>query len=233
MFAVAVLFVPGVWASFPFLMPGALAAGLGLAGLAVWESRPAPRPFTTDRRVVTAALLFAAAILTRETMIFIPAGIALAHMVRTRRLPSLWLAVGPVLYAAWWLVVRAMTGAPLNGQDQTRADAPGAGFLDAAGSWSLLGRDWLFVVATVGLLAVAWWRRSPGDHLLYGAILGLLAASLMNLGVWGSWVNWTRAVLPVHLALALMVIESTLRPETVSSPEPDAPAPQPAIPVGG
>ncbi len=215
--ALPVLVIPGVWASFPFLMSETLAAGLALAGLAAWERAEA----TEDtRREAIAGVLFAIAVLTRETMIFIPAGLALAQLLRTRRLPSRWLALGPLLYASWWVIVRLITGSPFLDQGQTgsRTSIPGVGLIDAVSSWPIVGRDSLFMVVTLGLAIAAVVRRR-GDPLVYAGLIGLAAASLMSEEVWGSWVNWTRAITPVHLAFGLALIGPPLA-ERVSRPEP-------------
>ena len=216
--ALPVLVVPGIWASFPFLMSEALAVGLVLAGLAVWERARATR----DRRgEALAGVIFAVAILTRETMIFIPAGLALAQLLRTRRLPSLWLALGPLLYAAWWATVRLVTGFPLFDQSQTgsRTSTPGAGLIDAVSRWPIVGRDSLFMVVTLGLAVAAVVRRR-GDPLVYAGLIGLAAGSLMSEEVWGSWVNWTRALTPVHLAFGLALLGPPVA-ERLSRPGPD------------
>jgi hypothetical protein len=203
--ALPVLFVPGIWASFPFLMPGALAAGLVLAGLAAWETPPGEEDGGRFRAL--AGVLFAVAILTRETMIFIPAGLALGQFLRTRRLPSLWLALGPAAYAAWWLIVRLITGFPLFDSTQTgsRTSAPGVGLIDAVSTWAILGRDSLFALVTV-VLFIAALVRCRRDPLFYAGVVGLATAALMSEEVWGSWVNWSRAITPVHLALGLALL---------------------------
>ena len=210
--AVWSLLIPGVFASFRFLMPGALALGLGAAGLVAWERE--------ERRPAIAALCFAGAVLTRETLLAIPVGLAIAEVLNRRRRPSSWLALPLAAYVGWWVIVRLLTGLSLfdGGRSGSRTSLPGLGLLDAMGEWTL-GWEWFLMVVTVAA-TVAAVRLRPRDPLVWVSLTSLGVAMVMSIDVWGRWFNWSRAVTPAHLALVLVLVSLDRRKaEALDGPE--------------
>ena len=199
-YAPAVLLVPGIFASFRWLMPGALAAALAIGGAVLWHSPPGRRGAATT---LGALACLSAAVLTRETMLVVPAALLVGDLWRHRRLRprALLLATPAGFYAAWWAVVRLLLDLAIThtGQADIRRDRPLRGLVDAMGEWGLTEPEWYLFVGTVVLVAAAL-RRRAGPELITVIALGLLIASTMSVWVWRDWTDWSRAIVPVHIA---------------------------------
>lgn len=173
--SILVFLLPGALTSLYWFGQEALAAGFMLAGLAAWTARR-PRP-------VVAALAFAAAGLTRETLLLVPITIALCELAdrarplaaRIRRLVPL--GVAPLAYGLWMVVVLSRFGRS-QGNIGTVA-LPGAGLLASIGGWQPV--DWLVAVVTLGVAVGALVLHRDrlltwlvASHLVLAAVLGPL-----------------------------------------------------------
>jgi hypothetical protein len=179
-----------------FLNPAveALAFGLAAFGLVLWTRANPNR--------VLAAALFALAALTRETMVIVPAVLALDALVRRRaRLRDLaLLLITPVVYVAWGAVVQLRFGSlGANGN----VSAPLQGFLLAVPYWTL--EDWIMLalLAAVSIAALVKDHRSTLAHLIvaYWAF-----AVVMSELVWGDWTFFARLLLPATLFAVVILI---------------------------
>ena len=195
-FALAVLVLPGIIASYRFLMPGALALGLGVLGMHLWLGNK-PRPW-----LATAA--FCLAVLARESMILFPAGLVLSQLAARRR-PSLRLALPLGCYIGWWIAVRFLVGLPLGvSSSGRRTSAPFVALIDVAnGQWE--APEWAIAVMTI--LLAAWAVRTYGNNPWVWTIMGgLVLSTVLGPDVWPHWQNFTRSLTPVHFASALLLL---------------------------
>jgi hypothetical protein len=206
-FALAV--IPAGMAAVDGLTPELLALGFGAAGVAAWEKR----------RPGWAALWLVAAGLTRETMLIVPAVLAVEAVVRTWRGPmrgserdelqGLAREVAPlaapfVAFGAWALVIRLRLGAwPADGS-HGRIGRPFAGLLDAARTWSSPA-EFVWLGLAVVLIAVAL-LRARRDHLTWIAASYAGFALILGPDVWAQWKDFTRTLLPLYAFAAVAII---------------------------
>ena len=200
--AILVVLVPAVVMHFLNPAVEALAFGLAGFGLVLWTREPEPG---------MAAVLFALAVLTRETMMIVPAMLALEALVRRRaRLRDLALfLITPVAYVAWGAVVRPRFGS--FGANGT-VGAPLQGVLVAIPYWTL--EDWIMValLGAVSIAAVLKDHRSTLAHLImaYWAF-----AVVMSEVVWGDWTFFSRLLLPA-VVFAVVILIPDGRPESLA-----------------
>lgn len=154
------------------------------------------------RHLLGAVVVGALAVLTKETMLLVFAGILLARRDR----PGLLLVVVPgAAYAAWRLWLRLQLG-----QFSGTADGltlPGAGLVDSV-RWWLAGNEPLGFVALglaviLGIVALA--KRGVRHPLSYVVILQLAFILFLNIQVLGPERNASRAVLPLMAAAVVML----------------------------
>lgn len=175
-----------------------LATALALTGLALhWRGR-----------TTMAIALWVAAVLTRETTILIPAAVALADLLASRRLRSIALAAVPAAaYIAWNLVVRALLGESASGGGANQIGPPAFGLIAALPGWHLL--EVVTAIVTVGAAVVLW--RTGNRHLRAITIVNVVFLSLMGRVVWADWWAFGRLALPL-VALAVATTSTNAQP---------------------
>lgn len=160
---------PAMWLATWLLTSDALAAGLGLAGLAAW----------LRRRPLLAVLLFAAAGLTKDQYLLLPLVIA-AHELWHRRPRPAALLASSTPTVIWGLVVTALIGAGLT--PRSNLTFPFLGIVGSVPVWSSVsGRDIAFTaiaLAGVAVGSVVAIRRR--GHLLSWVIAGLVVLALVS-----------------------------------------------------
>lgn len=172
-----------------------LACALALLGLAAW--------CRTQTRM--AVVFFCLAALTRETTLLVPLGLAIDHLVRTRRLRgALPLVLAPATYLAWVGVVYARIGALPS--SYSPMDGPLVGFREAFPHWKLA--EWLTALLLV-VSAMVIMRFGAGWMRAILAVHGLFFL-FMNYQVWWVWWGFGRVgtVLPL-LALVAWALGRT------------------------
>jgi hypothetical protein len=200
-----VLLAPGAVVVLGWTGVELLAAALGLAGAATWLA---------GRRGLAVALLVAAA-LSRETLLVVPAALAAAELLGPRRSPRAWraaapLAVAPLAWVGWVLVVHARLGAWPGDAGAARIGLPFGSLASAAAHWGPI--DGVVLAATVGLGVVAW--RRLGRRWRYVLAAHALLATTLGVEVLQTWVGFSRVLLPVT---ALGIV--SLLPMAVGPPE--------------
>jgi hypothetical protein len=183
-----VLLAPGAMVVLGWTGVELLAAGLGLAGAASWLA---------GRRGLAVALLAAAA-LSRETLLVVPAALAAADLLGPCALRRSWrrvtpLAVAPLAWAGWVLVVHARLGSWPGDAGAARIGLPFGSVLEAASHWGPV--DVVVLAVTVGLGVVGWRRLDRAWRWIIGAH-GVLATTL-GVEVLQTWVGFSRVLLPV------------------------------------
>lgn len=192
-FLVVILATPALVASAAY--PGISepwACVLTLLGLTAW----------TRGRAWPAVILFTFAALTRETMLLVPLGIGLDHLVRTRR-PSgvLKLAVPALAYVGWTGIVYLRIGALPSDYSQTGGLLEG--FTTAAPHWK--GPEYatalLFIASGVAIVAfgTGWMKATLAAHAAFYLF--------MNHQVWWVWWGFGRVgpMIPLLGLVALVV----------------------------
>ncbi|MCB0978692.1 MAG: hypothetical protein KDB02_14665 [Acidimicrobiales bacterium] len=184
---VLVLGTPGVIAN--LWAPGMsepLAALLALVGSAAW--------LRDHRRL--GVVLFCVAALTKETSLAVPAGLALAEMVMTRRLRrSLPLLLAPASYVAWSTFVSIRVGPVVTDEAAVTGWQPLVGLIDAVPHWSAADAVAVLAIAVSAVVIVR--LREP---VLTGMVMTHMAMFFcMGSVVWMNWWGFGRAALPLTL----------------------------------
>ncbi len=205
------LAVPAGMAAIQGLTPELLALGFGALGVVAWERRRPGR----------AATWLTAAALTRETMLIVPAVLAIEVLARawhahagapgrirtsardasSRLLP---LGVPFAAFGAWVLVIRIRLDAWPTDGSHGRIGRPFAGLFDAARHWSSPAElVWLGLAVVIVAFAFATARR---DRLTW--IAGAYAAFAVILGpdVWARWQDFSRTLLPLYAFAAVATL---------------------------
>jgi hypothetical protein len=148
-YAWVTVLLPGSLLIVVILGPEPFAVALAVLGVHWWLENP--------RRTVLAVVALGAAVMTRDTLVLVPVAIAAWELVRNR-VPVrrvLPLAVPPLVYAAWAVVLRIRWGYWPNQSSglRGRLDLPFRGWIAAASDVELV-RTGSFVLAAV-LLALA------------------------------------------------------------------------------
>ncbi|MFN8018500.1 MAG: hypothetical protein U0P45_10290 [Acidimicrobiales bacterium] len=191
-------FTPGVIAAMGLSLSDALAAGLGLVAVAL----------ATERRWWPAIAALVAAVLTRETLLIVAAGLTLTPGM-PRRMRAATLAVPTAAFLAWsaWSSHAAAASSAKGGADQLAF--PFAGWLSPHVP---MGQRALLLAALALLVAGAWraWRTAA-PHL--AAILGLGSVLLVSISdlVAFNWVNSMRPIAPM-VPLALYALTRDVAP---------------------
>lgn len=195
-YALLLLLFPGTYMALSYCGPEPLGLGLVAWGLVRWSrERPA-----------SAVALFALAGLCRETLLLVPAGLALAALWQRRGRATTALAASALPYLAWIAFVRVRVGAWPTQAGDGRISAPFSGFVvglrDAAarhGSDTILYAVLCLAIAVFALVLA---RR---DALFPVVALNLVFATTMGHFVWETWEGFGRVLLPLD-ALALVMI---------------------------
>ena len=203
----AVILLPGSLIVLRGFGPELLALGFGVLGLMAFE----------DRKITAAAVAFAAATLSRESLILLPAGLAVYAIVTERRARDAAIVVALPLAAllAWWVVVHAHVQAWPWDAGNDRIAPPWHGLVPGIRAWSTL-LDPLFAGLTLLIPALAVARRRS-DPAAWAAAFSIPFALVMGSDVWRTWESFGRPVLPVF-ALGLISL-LTRSPRDMSSPD--------------
>jgi hypothetical protein len=167
-----------------------LAIALSCAGIAAWLRT---RPWL-------AVALLTAAGLTRETMLVVPLGLGITHLIE-RRTPigALKLAVPAVAYGAWTVVVHTRLGAWPS--DYSQADGPLVGFRQAFPNWH--AAEWLAALLLVASVVVI--ARHGTTWMRVIAVLHVPILVAANHQVWWVWLGFGRVtmLLPIFALITL------------------------------
>ncbi len=202
-FGLAFTLNPGVWAELNAGSAGALAWALAVAGLWMY----------LEGRLSWAVALLVGAVLAREAMLLVVAGVAYDSWRARRDIPVV--LVMPVVAAvSWGVYVRWRLGASVLASQSEEFGLPFAGLIGAAREWlnesqgAHLAVGLLFVVILVRFVAIV--RRVP--HVVGWSTLGFaLLAPFLSRQVWFRFWDITRAMVPVVTAFALLAGLEILR----------------------
>lgn len=182
--ALLAVVLPGVLGNLTRVGPETLAAALLVVGCDRWRRRTGPG---ADPLTVAC---FAAAILARESALFVPAALAVApawRAVRGRDGAAPWrdvaaLAATVVPFGCWLLVLRAHFGTfPKPNNPATLRLTPLAGVVESIGQWTASDAAWAAFIVVPAVLAVLVVR----DRTVRAALLGLgLFATLNGPATW-------------------------------------------------
>jgi hypothetical protein len=171
-------------------------------------------------RLWLAAALFAAAALSRETMVAFAAGVFALWWLQRRR--TLWpIILTPLAaMAAWdgylWLRLQGIAGV---GGGTGNFGPPFLGILEAGRSWLHEPLDLLFgvvfIAALVALVPLTLRGRLP---LAWGALPFVALAVVLSVHVWLEPFNSARAIAPVFTALpfAILIPREPVRPSRLT-----------------
>lgn len=167
-----------------------LAIALSCAGIAAWLRK---KPWLAVALLTTAAL-------TRETMLVVPLGLGLAHLLEHRKpFGALKLAIPAVAYGGWIALVHARLGAWPSDYSQT--DGPFVGLRQGFPHWHPAEyAAALLLVASVLVIArrgTAWMRII--------ALLHVPILAVANYQVWWVWLGYGRVtmLLPIFALITL------------------------------
>lgn len=201
--ALCAFVTPGVIADLVRVGPEALATALALLGVGAWIG------IGRRRSRVLAIALLSVAMLCRETIVLVPIGLALYELRPSARdwRAAFTLSVTVVPYALWVAVVRLHLGAwPVRPDDgnYTMTFVPYAGLVEAVPLWS--SQDVIFIGSLLvgAVLAIAttremWVRVCMLTFVPAGALIGY--------GVWKSWLDIGRPLLPLSVFSILALSE--------------------------
>ena len=195
-FGLAFTLNPGIWAELNAGSAGALAWALAVGGVLMYlEGR--------DR---SALGLLVSAVLAREAMLLVVAGLAFDAWRRNRRVP-VWMSVPFVAAFLWGLFVRIRLGEALWSSESEEFGIPLAGIIGAARQWITDSDPVRFVTALVFVVILirfaALVRRHP--HTLGWSVMGfVLIAPFLSRQVWYNTWDISRAVLPVVTMFVLL-----------------------------
>lgn len=200
--ALVVLVLPGVTANLMFVGPEAL--GATLAVLAVARARRTPGvPWD-------AVALAAAAGLCRETLLLVPAALAVVALARRRPARSLALAASALPYLAWVVLLRVRIGAWPRGSVPGRlSPVPFGGLVDRVADWTLVDTAGLGLVLVLGVAGLA---RAVRVDLRAVLVAHLALAAALGPPVWGRAEDGGRVLLPLAVFGLWSVLEARTRP---------------------
>lgn len=205
--ALGALFLPGSLIDLDWSGPEAIATGVALLGVWRWQRDDLPGALA----LLTTAVLF------RESLLLVAAGVFLHELVRHRGIGSraLTLAVVPAVLASWWLVIRWRFDAWPTEAGEGRLSLPFSGVAEAVPGWN--AGDWMAVIVVVGGLAVALIRSSSrrlsSDPLWPIAALHVLFALVMGQDVWKRWEDFGRPLLPLYAVVLVLALSAARGPE--------------------
>lgn len=158
-----------------------------------------------------AALFFVMAGLTREVMILMAVGTAVAVWKRSRT-HSVALAMAPVASVALWAVfVRVRLGVGLLEAQSVEIGPPFLGLISSVGKWmENPGVDLVVGFAMVAICLMVLRRLIAERSLVTLAVVGFVAlAILLTDNVWLHYFDITRALAPLVTGFALVVASDT------------------------
>jgi hypothetical protein len=223
--AALLLVLPGSLADITFVGPEAMGCALLVAGVLAW-TRPSP----SRRSILLALAAFGLAGLGRETLLVVPAALALHELVRGRLRPTALLAVTAAPYVAWVMVLRAIVGSwPVGTVSGRLRVIPFAGLVEAAASWPpgevlAIGGTVALAVAGLALGRDPVWRVAVGANLVLAAALGE--------PVWARSADVGRVLLP-GAVLGLIALVTRWRPSPGAERDDRADDPSVAVPAPG
>jgi hypothetical protein len=153
-------------------------------------------------KTTAAALLFAAAALSREVMLAVAVGAFLLWWVDRRKLP--WaIVIGPVSALAIWAAYLTwrLHGISGTGTRLTFVELPFVGLIQAIGHWTRSG-DQLLLNAAILVLAVAFVPLAIRSRLplAWGALPFVALATILSVDVFLEAADLSRALIPVFTA---------------------------------
>jgi hypothetical protein len=158
----------------------------------------------------TAAALFAAAALSRETMLVFAVGVLALIWLEHRRLAWKLVIVPSIAVAIWnaYLQVRLM-GIPGGRDTWPFFGLPFVGLAEAFRAWA---RDPSYLVLNLAILVlvVAFVARAIRDRsaIVWGALPFVPLATLLSIYVWGEPFDFSRALAPVFTAVPFLLFVS-------------------------
>jgi len=191
----AAALLPGALDSFWYLTVDPLAVGLVLIGYWCWW----------EQRRLAAVVLFSLAALGRETMLVVPAVVALEELLRRR--PGRALLVGGVPGLVWLassVAVNLRLGLrPLASGSSGDLVAPFTGLVHGAARW----HHWFepAVLASLILAIALVVVLRPRDAVNWAVMAYGAVALLLGTNIWAYWGNVARVLLPLHI-LALLAL---------------------------
>jgi hypothetical protein len=209
--AVVVIVFPGAIMSLSWLGPDLLALGFVLWGLY----------FLEQHRLGFAVGLFAAAALTREVTLLVPAALALHALVIERSFRRAVIIALPALaLVAWLLVVHARLGYFPWDAGVARLAPPWSGMVKAVDNWSV--GDVVLSMANYLLLIIVVKRPRDAYSWVIGAVL--LFSLVLGWNVWEQWRHVGRVFLLAQVLALVMVLTWSVvpRPPPVRSGAPVA-----------
>lgn len=213
-FAPVVLIVPTVVVALVAFGPDVLAVGLSVTGFALWRASPSRKGW--------AIVVFALAVLSRESALVVPAVLVVFDAVHRRLRPRdvLAVVVPAGAYVVWLAFVRHQLGsAPEKAARLSRAfSVPFDGLVSAAPQWA--ATDVVAILALfVGLVVTLVLRRREVEAWVIGAYL--LCATVLSVAVWQSWLDVGRMMVPaVAFAWILWVPRSAAVPAPGATRDP-------------
>lgn len=205
------------WSGLAFVLnPGMLFEmlidGSSIVGMA-WAF--AALALLASNRRIWAAVAFALAVLSRETMLLLVFGAFVFDVVK-RRLPDWWLLVVPLLaYGSWTAWARARLGAiePRLSVSDLNLDPPFRGLAEAVPTW--LGAGGLTVAVAVLVLAacavvmLGLWRRA--SLVSYAAAPFVPLLFILSVPVLAEPFDLTRSIAPVITASSIALLADASR----------------------
>lgn len=177
--------------------------------------------FLRERMALGTGLLVAA-VLAREAMLIVAAGIALWLWLDRRRKTAVTVAALPGLAVAIWAVyLRLRIGEGHVTAEVQEIGWPFAGFVEAFASWRNDPLDLVVGVAMMALFVLFTRRVLISRHVVGWAFLGfVLLGVVFTEQVWRSYFDITRAVAPIITSFVLLVFlgSKTSEPRTDLAP---------------
>ncbi len=188
---------PGV--IFELIIDGAGTLAWALAVLGVW--------LLVEGKYRGAVVAVVAAVLAREAMILVAAGLTIG-LWKQDRTKAIAMAVWPSLAALLWaLWVRWRLGVPVLTSESEEIGVPFAGLVSAATRWlEEPGRNLVLGLVVIALLLVATMQviRRP-SLVAYSTIGFVVLAPLLTRQVWLNYFDITRAIAPLFTTYVLVL----------------------------
>jgi hypothetical protein len=155
-------------------------------------------------RIGLAAGSFAGAVLAREVVVILVAGVAVWLLLGGRRRAAAAVAGVPLLATvAWGAYVRLRLADIASGTDVQEIGWPFVGMVQAASGWSGLGAMAALAVVGMGLILVLRVYRAPS--LLGLAFVGFVPLiTVLTRQVWQQYFDITRAAAPILMGFVLV-----------------------------
>jgi hypothetical protein len=214
-FALLLALQPAVFIDLTWIGPEVLGTALALIGLVSWTRRSAPvaaagtAAAATPQAITVAVACFAAAGLCRETLLLVPAVLAVRELV-AKRWAAAWMASAAATpYVAWVLLLRVRIGAwPSGSVDGRLSVVPFRGLVQAASGWGAADAAVAALVLVPAILAVVAGERGP----LRAVVVAHVAlAATLGQPVWNRWPDFSRVLLPLSTVAIVLVVDAAVR----------------------